>query len=89
MSQTSKSYEIEALSKGWKVLEALRGKEFEPVTLQRVVKRTGFNTNYCFRALKTFESLGCVKQIEDGRWTVTPRIMRFSEHYEQAMDDVV
>ncbi len=82
-------YSNNGVLKHAKVLEALRGLEFEPVTLKRVSERTGFNANYCFRALQTWEEIGWAKQLEDGRWTVTTQLMRFSRTYEETLENTI
>lgn len=64
------NYEIEALSKGLLVLQALEGSHVEPIPFKRIVERTKLNSNYCFRALKTLELAGLARETERG-WTTT------------------
>ncbi|MDQ3322429.1 MAG: hypothetical protein M3525_08380 [Acidobacteriota bacterium] len=67
------NYEINALSKGLLVLQALEGSHSEPVTFKRIVERTRLNSNYCFRALKTLEIAGLARETERG-WMTTTRL---------------
>ena len=74
------------------VLEALEGTEFEPVSLERIVERTkhaNLSRNKCFRALHTLQAKGYAKQDERGFWSITPRILRFSERYADLLDKAV
>lgn len=71
-------YEIEALSKGLMVLEALEGIGFEPVAIDTIVGRTGFSKDFVFRALKTLKLRGYAV-CEKGKWTVGKRFVRFSQ----------
>ena len=82
MAETTR-YTISALAKGLKVLEALEGTNFEPVTVQRVADRTREKYDYCYRALKTFETRGYARETERG-WQIGPRILRFSERLGEA-----
>lgn len=72
-------YEIEALSKGLAVLEALEGTAFEPVTQKRIEQRTGFNRDLVMRTLKTLRLRGYAVQNDQGLWTVGPRFIRFGQ----------
>lgn len=67
-------YEIEALTKGLQVLEALEGIGFEPVSLSTVVGRTGFTRDFCWRALKTLAMRGYAT-CEKNKWTVGKRVI--------------
>lgn len=71
-------YEIEALSKGLAVLEALEGTAFEPVTQKRIEQRTGFKRDLVMRTLKTLRLRGYAVQNEKGEWTVGPRFIRLA-----------
>ena len=71
-------YEIEALSKGLMVLEALEGIAFEPVSIDTIIGRTGFSKDFVFRALKTLKLRGYVTQ-EKGKWLVGRRFIRLSQ----------
>jgi DNA-binding IclR family transcriptional regulator len=72
------SYEIEALSKGLKVLEALEGTNFEPVKQSRIEQRTGFDRNLVMRTLKTLRINGYAIQNDRGEWTTGSRFVRFA-----------
>lgn len=76
-------YEIESLTKGLIVLEALEGMSFEPVAVMTIVERTGFNRDLVDRSLKTLRMKGYVLQTKDGKWTVGARLLRFSERYNE------
>lgn len=72
------AYEIESLSKGIAVLEALEGTSFEPVPVQRIIDRTGFKRDFVERALKTYRLRGYTVQNDRGEWTVGKRFTRLA-----------
>jgi hypothetical protein len=65
-------YVIDAVAKALKVFEALEGRSFEPVSVARVVQRTGFNRDTVFRSLKTLKVCGYAKETLDG-WILGPK----------------
>ncbi len=71
------SYEIEALSKGITVLEALEGSRWEPVNVATIMERTGFNRDLVDRTLKTLRLRGYAV-CEKGKWTVGKRFIRIA-----------
>lgn len=71
-------YEIDALSKGLKVLEALEGTAFEPVTQKRIEQRTGFSRDIVMRTLKTLRLNGYAVQDERGHWTTGRAFIRLA-----------
>lgn len=73
-------YEIESLSKGLMVLEALEGIGFEPVGLDTIVGRTGFSRDFVYRALRTLKMRGYAQRV-GSLWSVGPRITKFSGRY--------
>lgn len=75
--RTDEDYEIEALSKGLIVLEALEGVRWEPVPILTIVERTGFTRDLVDRTLKTLRLRGYAVQV-DGRWTVGKRLSRIA-----------
>lgn len=77
------AYEIEALSKGIKILEALQGTNFKPVSVEIVMQRTGFPRDFCDRALKTLAIHNWVKRTENKLWMVGPKATRFSDDFNQ------
>lgn len=81
--RTDADYEIEALSKGLVVLEALEGTAFEPVGIGRIVQRTGLPKDTVFRTLRTLRLRGYAVQNARGEWSVGNRILRFSKDYGQ------
>jgi DNA-binding IclR family transcriptional regulator len=73
--RTDTEYEIEALAKGLKVLEALQDCATLAIQTRRVQLRTGLPYDFCMRALKTLKLAGFVAEVEDG-WKLTPRLNR-------------
>jgi DNA-binding IclR family transcriptional regulator len=78
--RTDEAYVIDAGIRLLKVMEALEGTNFEPVTIQRVQQRTGYTYDFCRRALFTLKRAGYAAQTERG-WQVGPRLLRFSERF--------
>ena len=76
--RTDEDYEIEALSKGLAVLEALEGTAFEPVKASRIEVRTGFNRDLVMRTLKTLRLRGYAVQNDRGELSVDTRFVRFA-----------
>lgn len=70
-------YEIEALTKGLKVLEALEGLRFEPVGVATIMERTELPRDTVDRTLKTLRMHGYAL-CEKGKWTIGRRFMRFA-----------
>lgn len=83
--RTDAEYEIEALAKGLKVLEALQDATTLAVQTQRVKLRTGFSYDFCFRALKTLKLAGFVAEV-DGGWKLTPRTARIGGKLAEAVN---
>ena len=71
-------YEIESLSKGLAVLEALEGTNFEPVPQKRIEQRTEFSRDLVMRSLRTLRLRGYAVQNDRGEWTVGPRFVRLA-----------
>lgn len=61
------SYITDAFAKGLKVFECFQGRNFEPVTINLAVQRTGYPRSYCRQALITLKRLGWAKEIQNGR----------------------
>lgn len=78
------AYVIDAGLRLLKVMEALEGTNFEPVSIQRVQQRCGegFNYNFCRRALITLKRAGFAAQTPKG-WTAGPKILIFSERFNE------
>jgi DNA-binding IclR family transcriptional regulator len=76
--RTDDFYEIEALTKGLAVLEALEGTNFEPVTVPRIVNRCKLPRDVVMRSLKTFRLRGWAIQNARGEWTIGKRLRRFA-----------
>jgi len=70
-------YEIEALTKGIRVLEALEGTRWEPVGVATIMERTYLPRDTVDRSLKTLRLNGYAMQV-DGKWTIGRRFMRFA-----------
>jgi DNA-binding IclR family transcriptional regulator len=70
--RTDEDYEIEALTKGLVVLEALEGERFEPVKIDRLVQRSGLKKDLVMRCLKTFKIRGYAIQNERKEWAIGP-----------------
>lgn len=68
-------YEIESLTKGLIVLEALEGVRWEPVTAMTVMERTGFTRDLVDRTLKTLRLKGYAV-CEKGKWRAGKRFIR-------------
>lgn len=80
-----RDYTITSVLKAAKVLEALEGTQFEPSSIKRIQRRTGFSMNYCFRALKTWEEAGFAQETPRG-WMLSTRLLRLSERLEKVAD---
>jgi DNA-binding IclR family transcriptional regulator len=80
--RTDTDYTIDAALRTLRVLEALEGTKFEPVTAQRVQQRTGFTYDFCMRALRTLKVAGFAEQTPKG-WTMGPKLLKFSERFNE------
>jgi DNA-binding IclR family transcriptional regulator len=76
-------YEIESVSKAVNVLMALEGTSFEPVSIQKIIERTGFSRDFCTRALVTWKIKGFAEQLPNKKWKVGAKILRFSQRYSE------
>ena len=65
-----------------KVLEALEGTNFEPVSIERVQQRTGFSYDFCRRALITLKLAGFAAQ-QRGLWMPGPKLTRFGTNFNE------
>jgi DNA-binding IclR family transcriptional regulator len=87
--RAEETYVIDAGAKMMKVLEALEGRNFEPVNIGRVAQRTGFSRDFCRRALITLKKVGWAKQlIPDGRdslFVLGPKAENLARRYGAAM----
>ena len=75
MKRDDTDYEIESLSKGLAVLEALEGTRWEPVSVATIIERTGFGRDLVDRTLKTLRLRGYAI-CEKGKWSVGKRFVR-------------
>jgi DNA-binding IclR family transcriptional regulator len=78
--RSDQDYAINAGLRLLKVLEALEGTSFEPVSIQRIQHRTGFTYDFCFRALKTLKVAGYAAE-HGGGWQVGPKFLKFSQRF--------
>ncbi len=74
------TYVIDAGLRMLKVLEALRGTNFEPVKIARVQQRTGYSYDFCRRALITLKRAGFATESSDG-WQVGTKLMQFAANF--------
>ncbi len=82
-------YEIESLSKGLAVLEALEGTAFEPVKQSRIEQRTGFKRDLVMRTLKTLSIRGyAVQNDRTKEWIIGPRFVRFAHTAAEKFPEV-
>ncbi len=87
MSRTPRDESQYALDTGLrllKVLEALEGTNFEPVSIERVRQRCGpdFTYDFCRRALITLKLAGFAAEVR-GQWTMGPKIVRFGTNFNE------
>ena len=75
--RTDEAYEIESLSKGIAVLEALSTPTGEPVLMKRILERTDLPYDTVMRTLKTLRLRGYAAE-NKGAWTFGPRFMRLA-----------
>lgn len=64
-----------------KVLEALEGTNFEPVTVERVQQRTKLSYDVCRRSLFTLKKAGFATY--NGGWQMGPKALRLSERFNE------
>lgn len=72
-------YEIESISKGLAILEALEGRNFEPVAVKKIIQRTNLSRDIVDRTLKTFRLRGYAVQNAKGEWAIGRRFIRFAQ----------
>ena len=83
-NRSDAEYEIGGATKCFKVMEALMGTDAEPVTVQTVMERTGFDRNFVDRALKTLRLNGYAKQVDPSKkWSLGSRLLKFSERFNE------
>ena len=49
----------------------------------RVMERTGFSYDFCFRALRTLKLIRWATQNDQGSWAIGPKMLRFSESFHR------
>ena len=65
-----------------KVLDALEGTNFEPVSIERVKQRTGFSYDFCRRALITLKQAGYAAE-QNRLWMPGPKVVRFGTNFNE------
>src|ERR1041384_518996 len=80
--RSDNDYSIDALLRGLKVLEALEGTNFEPVSTKRVSERTSLPYDFCMRALRTLKLAGFAAETPKG-WQAGPKVLRFSGRFNE------
>jgi hypothetical protein len=73
-------YELDTVLRAVKVLQALEGRNFEPVNIKTVERRSGQSYAFCRSALLTFKKVGFAAQTAQG-WTVGPKLMRLAANF--------
>ncbi|MEQ1644895.1 MAG: hypothetical protein ABL959_15710 [Pyrinomonadaceae bacterium] len=76
--RTDEDYEIEALSKGLAVLEALEGTAFEPVSQKRIEERTKLSRDLVMRTLRTLSLRGYAVKNDRGEWMIGRNAIRLA-----------
>lgn len=82
----AKDYAVEKVVQTVRVLEALQGDGFEPVTIEQIIERIGFiagldkklKFDAVRRILLTLELLGYAAQT-NRKWTIGKNFIRFSQ----------
>jgi DNA-binding IclR family transcriptional regulator len=83
-NRSDAEYEIGGATKCFKVMEALMGSDADPVTVQTVIERTGFDRNFVDRALKTLSINGYAKRIaRSKKWILGSRLLKFSDRFNE------
>lgn len=84
------NYACEAQQRGYRVMLALAGHEFDGVSLteiatalaQRSGKPTSSHKNNVFRDLHNLKEAGLAEQLPDSeRWRLTPRLVQIAQAY--------
>lgn len=75
-------YVNQPLLDGLRVLKALEGTNFEPVTISRVSLRSGVSYGKCRAALITLEVVGFASQTPRG-WTTGATLLRLSARFHE------
>lgn len=73
-----KKYANENVVHTIKIIEALEGENFEPVSVKRIMKRSELKYDKCRRVLLTLELLGWAKQTERKEWQAGYKYIRLT-----------
>jgi DNA-binding IclR family transcriptional regulator len=80
--RSDQDYANESLLRGLKVLAALEGTNFEPVSIRRVAERAQLPYDFCRRALLTMKVAGFAAETSQG-WQAGPKLLRFSTRFNE------
>ena len=91
--RSPKQYANENAIQTIKVLEALEGTNFEPVTIDKICERVGtiseidkaLTWDKARRILLTLKLLGWATENDKNEWTLGARILRFSNRYSDVL----
>jgi DNA-binding IclR family transcriptional regulator len=89
----AKDYKVEKVIETIKVIEALEGANFEPVSVDTIIRRIGIipelereiKFDAVSRILKTLKLLGWVEETEKKQWLLGAKILRFSNRYSEVL----
>lgn len=92
-----KDYAVEKTIQTIRVIEALEGTNFEPVTVAKLLERTGeipevknqLKLDSINRILATLELLGWARQNEKGLWHLDAKVLRLSQRYSEIYMTVI
>lgn len=79
----TKNYDNENTVHTIKILEALEGAGFEPVSIKRIAERCDIHHLKVRRVLLTLEKLGWAKQNERKEWMPGAKVLRFSNRFSE------
>lgn len=86
----AKDYANESVIHTMKIIEALEGLNFEPVSIKAILGRVDLPPSVkpltydkTMRVLVTLELLGWTRRNEKKQWSLTAKILRFSERYSE------
>ena len=91
--RTAKFYKVEKTIETTKVIEALEGANFEPVTIEGIIRRIGpipeldreLKPDAVKRILFTLELLGWAQSNEKKQWLLGAKVLRFSNRYSEVL----
>lgn len=85
-----KDYANESTIHTMKIIEALEGLRFEPVAIKTIIERVDLppgvkplTYDKGMRVLVTLELLGWTQRNDKKQWSLTAKILRYSERYSE------